>query len=190
MKRPLIAAALAAVLATSATAQTGLKTAVFAGGCFWSIERAFEAAPGVVGAVSGYSGGRTLNPTYEDHEGHLEAVKVTYDPSKTSYARLTEYFFRNIDPTDPGGQICDRGHSYTTAVFFNGDAERRAAEAAKARVGQVLRQKVATVVRPASRFWDAEAYHQDFAKRNPAHYERYRIGCGRDQRIKAVWAAR
>ena len=182
--------ALAALVATSATAQGGLRTAVFAGGCFWSIEKAFEAAPGVVSAVSGYSGGRMPEPVYPSHEGHLEAVKVTYDPTKTSYAKLTEYFFRNIDPTDAGGQICDRGHSYTTAIFVSGAQERAVAEAAKARVAGLLKKKVATAIRPAMQFWEAEAYHQDFAKHNPEHYERYRVGCGRDRRISAVWASR
>ncbi|MDP3379539.1 MAG: peptide-methionine (S)-S-oxide reductase, partial [Brevundimonas sp.] len=117
MKTPLFAAIAASTLAlgSAAPAQSNLKTAVFAGGCFWSVEKFFEAAPGVVSAVSGYSGGASKNPTYEAHQGHMEAVKVTYDPAKTSYPKLVDHFFHNIDPTDPNGQICDKGPSYRTA---------------------------------------------------------------------------
>jgi len=184
------AAASTLLLASAAPAQSGLKTAVFAGGCFWSIEKAFEAAPGVTAAVSGYAGGSSANPTYENHAGHLEAVRVTYDPSKTSYAKLVDYFFRNIDPTDPNGQICDKGPSYRTAVFVGSAEERQVAEAAKGRVQKLLNVPVATQVRNAAPFYKAEAYHQDFAKKNPARYEAYRIGCGRDRALKVVWGGR
>jgi peptide-methionine (S)-S-oxide reductase len=182
--------AFAALLGLSTSAQAATRTAVFAGGCFWSVEKFFEAAPGVVRAVSGYSGGAMSNPIYGDHEGHLEAVQVTYDPAKTSYSKLVDHFFRNIDPTDPNGQICDLGPSYRTAIFVASAEERQMAEAAKARVAGVLKKTVATQVRPGMRFWTAEAYHQDFAKKNPARYEAYRIGCGRDRRLKAVWGGR
>lgn len=180
--------ALAAGLATSASAAS--KTAVFAGGCFWSVEKFFEATPGVTKAVSGYSGGSTANPTYENHKGHLEAVKVTYDPAKVTYAQLVEKFYRNIDPTDPNGQFCDKGASYKTAVFVANATERQIAEAEKAKVAKLLGAKVTVVTRNAAPFWNAEPYHQDYAKKNPAHYERYRIGCRRDQTLRVVWGGR
>ncbi len=180
----------AALLAGAAPAAPATRSAVFAGGCFWSIEKAFEGRPGVVDAVSGYAGGTSRNPTYQNHDGHLEAVRVTYDPAKVTYAQLVDAFFRNIDPTDPNGQICDKGAAYRTALFVATPEERRTAEQAKARVARQLKTPVATQIRNAAPFWKAEAYHQDFAKKNPAQYERYRIGCGRDARLKAVWGGR
>ena len=193
MKTPIIAAIAAStlLLGGAATAQSKLKTAVFAGGCFWSVEKFFEGKAGVVSAVSGYSGGSSTSPTYENHEGHMEAVKVTYDPAKISYAQLVDHFFHNIDPTDPNGQICDKGPSYRTAVFTGNAEERKVAEAEKVKVGQQLApSRVATVIRNNAPFYNAEGYHQDFAKKNPAHYERYRIGCGRDRALKVVWGGR
>jgi peptide-methionine (S)-S-oxide reductase len=193
MKTRLTAALVASsvVLATGAPAQSNLRTAVFAGGCFWSVEKFFEAKAGVVNAVSGYSGGGRRNPTYDNHEGHLEAVKVTYDPAKVSYAELVDYYFHHIDPTDPNGQICDKGPSYRTAVFVSSAQERQAAEQVKAKVQAELRPaRIATEVRPAATFWPAEGYHQDFAKKNPRRYEAYRIGCGRDRALKVVWGDR
>ncbi|WP_397414453.1 peptide-methionine (S)-S-oxide reductase MsrA [Phenylobacterium sp.] len=178
----LLAAAAAAQPAAAAT-----RTAVFAGGCFWSVEKFFEATPGVTSAVSGYAGGASANPTYENHSGHLEAVRVTYDPDKISYAQLVERFYRNIDPTDPNGQICDKGPSYRTAVFVSNATERQVAEAEKARVEKLLGARVTVTTRNAAPFWMAEGYHQDFAKKNPVQYERYRIGCGRDRALKVVW---
>lgn len=191
MKSQIVAAvAAAALIAGPATAASPLKTAVFAGGCFWSMEKAFEHAPGVVKAESGYSGGRLTQPSYENHEGHLEAVRVTYDPAKTSYAKLVDHFFHSIDPTDDRGQICDFGPSYRTAVFVSTPEERQVADQTKTRVAQVLKTKVATEVRPAARFWMAETYHQDFAEKNPDHYARYYKGCGRERALKAVWGGR
>jgi peptide-methionine (S)-S-oxide reductase len=183
-------AASALLLGGVSPALAASKTAVFAGGCFWSAEKAMESLAGVSSVVSGYAGGPTRNPTYQNHRGHLEVVKVTYDPARVSYAKLLDHFFRNIDPTDAGGQICDRGPSYRTAVFFGDAAEQKAAEAAKARVARLIGKPVATEIRPAATFWMAEAYHQDFAKRNKVRYEAYRIGCGRDRAISAVWAGR
>lgn len=182
--------ALVSLLAAAAAAQpaaAATKTAVFAGGCFWSVEKFFEATPGVTAAVSGYAGGASANPTYENHSGHLEAVRVTYDPDKISYAQLVERFYRNIDPTDPNGQICDKGPSYRTAVFVSNATERQVAEAEKARVEKLLGARVTVTTRNAAPFWMAEGYHQDFAKKNPVQYERYRIGCGRDRTLKVVW---
>jgi peptide-methionine (S)-S-oxide reductase len=188
MKTPLFTAALAATLfATAAPAADGLKTAVFAGGCFWSMEKGFESTPGVVDAVSGYSGGTSANPTYENHEGHLESVKVTYDPVKISYAQLVDSYYHHIDPTDPYGQICDRGPSYHLAVFTANAEERATAEAARLKYEKELGRKITVVTRNAAPFWRAEAYHQDYAKKNPVAYERYRIGCGRPQVLRAVW---
>ncbi|WP_430421917.1 peptide-methionine (S)-S-oxide reductase MsrA [Phenylobacterium sp.] len=188
MKPLAIAAALAAALIAT-QAQAATKTAVFAGGCFWSVEKFFEATPGVTAAVSGYSGGTTANPTYENHSGHLEAVKVTYDPAKITYAQLVDRFYHNIDPTDPRGQICDTGPSYRTAVFTANAEERAIAEAAKAKYAKELGATITVTTRNAAPFWNAEGYHQDFAKKNPAHYERYRVGCGRDRVLKVVWGA-
>ena len=167
-------------------------SAVFAGGCFWSTESAFEHMPGVVSATSGYSGGRTANPTYsqvgDGGTGHLEAVRVVYDPRQISYASLVTRFLRTIDPTDADGQFCDQGDQYRTAIFVANAAERRAAEAAKAEAARQLRAPVATAIRPASAFYPAEDYHQDFARRNPTRYGMYRRGCGRDARLQQVWS--
>lgn len=178
----------ASLLAADAQAAQ-LRTAVFAGGCFWSAEKAMETLPGVTNVVVGYTGGDSLNPTYRNHEGHLEAVKVTYDPAKTTYEALVDGFFHHIDPTDAGGQICDRGHSYTTAIFVTTEAQLQAAKQVKAQVSRTLGKPVATLVLRASPFWPAEAYHQDYAKRNPASYKAYSIGCGRDRALKAVWGS-
>jgi methionine-S-sulfoxide reductase len=186
----LIAAAFA-LCAGSANAQPRLATAVFAGGCFWCTEADFEKMPGVVSAISGYAGGKEPNPTYEqvvrDETGHLEAVQVTYDPAKISYAALVDRFWPTIDPTDPKGQFCDKGPSYTTAVFVADEAQRRIAEASRAAAQKRLKQRIVTPIRPAARFWPAEGKHQDYAKKNPLRYNTYRKGCGRDAKLKALW---
>lgn len=189
--RPLAAAgAFALFAAQAAPAAAALKTAVFAGGCFWSAEHDIAHTPGVSKVVVGYSGGTRRNPTYVNHEGHLESIQVTYDPAKISYPQLVSAFFHHIDPTDADGQICDRGPSYRTAVFTTSPQERAQAEAVKAKVAQALGKPVATRVLPATAFWPAEAYHQDYAEKNPVSYQAYRIGCGRDARLKAVWRGR
>lgn len=192
MNRPLFVAtaALTLAMATTAPAAEAYKTAIFAGGCFWSAEHDIEHAPGVKAVVVGYAGGTTRNPSYEDHEGHLEAIKVTYDPAKTSYAQLVNAFFHHIDPTDPNGQICDQGPSYRTAVFAADPAERAAAKQVKAQVAKALGHAVATKILPAATFWMGEGYHQDYAVKNPLHYNAYRVGCGRDARLKQVWGGR
>jgi peptide-methionine (S)-S-oxide reductase len=141
----------------------------------------------VAKVVVGYSGGAARNPTYGDHEGHLESIQVTYDPAKISYPQLVDAFFHHIDPTDPDGQFCDKGPSYRTAVFAGSPQERAQAEAVKASVAKALGKPVATRVLAAATFWPAEAYHQDYARKNPVSYQAYRIGCGRDARLKAVW---
>ena len=171
-----------------------LSTAVFAGGCFWCVEADFDKVDGVVSTVSGYTGGRVDNPTYQQvsHEktGHYEAVKVTYDPDKVSYADLVDYYFHHVDPTDADGQFCDKGESYRTAVFVANDAEREIAEAEVETIGQsgVLDAPVVTRIVDAATFWPAETYHQDYYKKNPLKYRYYRTACGRDARVKQVWA--
>lgn len=192
MNARLFAAVAAAALfsAQAAPAASAVKTAVFAGGCFWSAEHDIEHTPGVVKVVVGYAGGTRPNPSYRSHEGYLESIQVTYDPARISYPKLVDAFFHHIDPTDAGGQICDRGPTYRTAVFVSDPAERQAAEAVKAQVAQALHRPVATEIRPAARFWMGEDYHQDYARKNPAAYNAYRVGCGRDAVLRAVWAGR
>lgn len=160
---------------------------VVAGGCFWCVEADFEKLDGVGDVLSGYGGGSKQNPTYRDHEGHLEVAKIPYDPSVVTYRELVDYFFRHIDPLDDGGQFCDRGHSYTTAVFYRTDEERDAAEASKAAAEAELGETVVTPIREFEKFWIAEDYHQDYYKKNPLRYKFYRTSCGRDRRVKAVW---
>lgn len=167
------------------------EVAVFAGGCFWSVEANFERTPGVVAAVSGFAGGRVASPTYEQvvrgGTGHLEAVQVTFDPARISYRQLVDRFWLTIDPTDPDGQFCDRGPAYATAVFAS-PAQKPAAEAsrraASARLGAA---RFVTPVRDAVRFWPAEDHHQDFARLNPVRYAGYSRFCGRAARLRAVW---
>ncbi|HEX8214999.1 MAG TPA: peptide-methionine (S)-S-oxide reductase MsrA [Allosphingosinicella sp.] len=167
------------------------ETAVFAGGCFWCTEADFEKVPGVTGAVSGYTGGGTADPSYEQVSaggtGHYEAVRITYDPARVSYAQLVDYYFRTIDPTDAGGQFCDRGESYRTAIFVAAEAQRELAQKEKAEADAALSAPVATPILPAAPFYEAEAYHQDYHKRNGFKYQYYRTRCGRDARLKQVW---
>jgi peptide-methionine (S)-S-oxide reductase len=168
--------------------------AVFAGGCFWCIEADFEKLPGVYEAISGYTGGHLNNPSYEqvskEDTGHYEAVRVIYDPGVVSYADLVEYFWRHVDPTDAGGQFCDRGDSYRTAVFVETEEERAIAEASKSVLegSGILPGPVVTPVIDQSVFWLAEDYHQNYYKTRPLRYAGYRYNCGRDSRIQKVWA--
>ena len=169
-----------------------LESAIFAGGCFWCVESDFDKVEGVVETISGYTGGTTTNPTYKNHtkDGHLEAVKVVYDPSLVSYETLVDYFLHHIDPTDAGGQFCDRGNSYTTAVFVASSQERDVVEDVfeDARSEGVLPAPIVTKIRDAAPFYAAESYHQDYYLKNSTRYEFYRTACGRDKRVKAVWA--
>ena len=160
---------------------------VVAGGCFWCIESDLEKLPGVGDVVSGYAGGATTEPTYRNHADHLEVVEAPYDPSVISYAEIAAYVLRHIDPLDAGGQFCDRGHSYTTALFFRTPEEEAAADTAVAEAETELGQKLATKVRALDKFWMAEGYHQDYYKKNPIRYKYYRNGCGRDDRVAEVW---
>ena len=168
-----------------------IETAVFAGGCFWCTEADFEHLPGVIDAVSGYTGGRIERPSYDEvsagRTGHYEAVRVRFDGARISYAELVRRFFRTVDPTDPGGQFCDRGESYRTAIFVASPGQRAAAEAARAEADRALSGRVVTPVLPLGRFWEAEAYHQDYYRRNPIRYRYYRARCGRDARLREVW---
>lgn len=175
------------------------ETAIVAGGCFWCVESDFESVPGVIEVVSGYTGGTSQNPTYKNHAGHLEAVKITYDPARISYDSILRMFLRSIDVTDAGGQFCDRGSSYTTAIFVSDKAQKAIAEAAVAEAEKALGQKVVTPIRQAGRFWEAEAYHQDYykssdivltragPKQKKNAYKFYRAACGRDARVKQLW---
>jgi len=166
--------------------------AVFAGGCFWCTESDFDHIQGVIQTLSGYSGGHVANPTYEQVSaggtGHIEAVRVVYDPRRVSYAALVERFFRTIDPLDAGGQFCDRGDQYRSAIFVANAGERRIAEAAKARVERRLGRRVATQILPRGSFYRAEEYHQDYYRKNPVRYRFYRWNCGRDARLEQVWS--
>jgi peptide-methionine (S)-S-oxide reductase len=168
----------------------GLANAVFAGGCFWCVESDFDKLDGVVSTVSGYTGGLKENPTYRDHEGHVEAVEVTYDPKRVSYRALADYLLRHIDPLDSGGQFCDRGPSYVSAIFAANAEEREAARAAVAEAERVLGATVVTPVRDRGPFWIAEDYHQDYKEKNPLRYRYYRGACGRDARVKEIWKGR
>ncbi|MEM6411664.1 MAG: peptide-methionine (S)-S-oxide reductase MsrA [Pseudomonadota bacterium] len=171
-----------------------LAEAIFAGGCFWCVESDFDKVVGVVETTSGYTGGTVDAPTYrqvsKENTGHYEAVKISYDPSQVSYAELVEYFWRHVDPTDDGGQFCDRGSSYRTAIFTASDEERRIAEASKSTIEQsnVLSAPIVTPIIDATIFWGAEEYHQDYYLKNPVRYQFYRNGCRRDDVISRVWA--
>ena len=160
-----------------------------AGGCFWCVESDFEAVDGVYEVVSGYAGGTSETPTYKSHvaEGHREVARIYYDPEAHDYAGLVSAFLRSVDVTDDGGQFCDRGHSYTTAVFYGDDEERAAAERAVAEAEAEIGQPVVTEVLPEAAFTAAEAYHQDYYAKNPVRYSYYRGGCGRDDRVAEVW---
>lgn len=180
------------VISQPALAQTKTATAVFAGGCFWCTESDFEKLPGVIAAVSGYTGGKTVNPTYETigsgKTGHTEAVRVTYDPSKVSYSALLEYFWRTIDPTVKNAQFCDVGTQYRSAIFYDTEEQRLAIEASKAAILKAGKVKdIHTEITKASTFYEAEEYHQDYYKKNPIRYNYYRSGCGRDARLAQVW---
>ncbi|HVV95359.1 MAG TPA: peptide-methionine (S)-S-oxide reductase MsrA [Hyphomicrobiales bacterium] len=190
---PSLALALATFAAAPALDAAGrLETAVFAGGCFWTVQHDFESIPGVVDTVAGYSGGTEPNPTYDLVSGetthYLESVKVTFDPAKISYRQLADHYWRMIDPTDAGGQVCDQGPSYHSAIFVASPEQQKDAEASKAAIDNGPRQgKIATVIRAAMPFYPAEAYHQHYADRNPMSYGAYRIGCGRDRRLAVIW---
>ena len=202
MKRPLMAAAMMAVL-VSAAAQTtatgpaaaGLAKATFAGGCFWCVESDFDKVPGVKSTTSGYIGGKVANPSYEQvsakSTGHAEAVEVVYDPKVVSYEQLVEYFWHTIDPTTKDRQFCDAGSPYRTGIFVQDAKQLAAAQASKAALdkSKPFKEPVVTEISMAGPFYAAEDYHQDYYKKNPVRYKYYRNGCGRDERLKQLWGA-
>lgn len=189
----LIAQTSAQPAAPAAKKAEGLEVATFAGGCFWCVESDFDKVDGVVETISGFMGGTTKNPTYRQvvtgSTGHLEAVQVTFDPRKVSYEKLVDIFIRSIDPYDDGGQFCDRGDPYRTAIFYHDERQKRVAEALKADLDKngPLKRPLATRVLAASDFTAAEDYHQDFYKKSPGRYYSYRVGCGRDARLQQIW---
>ncbi len=177
----------------SLPSEAGYELATLAAGCFWCMVAPFEEMKGVVGVMPGYTGGNKENPTYKEvcsgDTGHLEAVQVTFDPALASYEMLLEVFWRQIDPTDGGGQFHDRGPSYRTAIFYHNELQREKAEASKKNLNDSKRfsDPIATQILPASIFYPAEEYHQDYHKKNPAHYKQYRRGSGRDDFIEKYW---
>lgn len=178
--------------APGARAAGKIETAVFSGGCFWCMESDMKGVPGVVSVESGYTGGTLDHPSYEDvvteRTGHYESVRVKFDTSRISYAQLLGRYWKLVDPTDDGGQFCDRGPSYRTAVFVTGAEQRKIAEQSRAQAAKNLKSgKMTTQILPLKAFWPAEAYHRDYAKRNHVAYEAYRTGCGRDRRLAQVW---
>ncbi len=179
----------------AAADDNGLEKATFAGGCFWCMEPPFDALAGVVSTTSGYTGGDVKNPGYEQVSmggtGHFESVEVVYDPAKVSYEKLLDVFWHNVNPTDGGGQFCDRGPQYRTAILYHDEEQQRLAEESKKKLdasGQ-LPKPVVTQILPAGPFYPAEGYHQDYYKKNPVRYKIYRLGCGRDSVLKKLWGA-
>lgn len=201
MIRNTFAAAILALAPFAAVQPAFAETAVFAGGCFWCVESDMDHVNGVTSTTSGYAGGTMENPTYENHEGYTESVKVEFDPAVVTYGTLVATFLRTIDVTDAGGQFCDRGSSYVSAVFPMDAAQKTAAEKAVADAEKVLGQKIVTPVVGFTTFGNAEDYHQDYYKgdnrvvtrfgiiKQSDAYARYRKGCGRDAQVKAVWGA-
>lgn len=192
---------LALVTAIGGAAHAATEKAIVAGGCFWCVESDFEAVPGVKSVVSGYTGGNMQNPTYKNHDGHYEAVEITFDNAKISYAELMAKFLRSIDVTDAGGQFCDRGSAYKSAIFYSNAAQKAAAEKAVADANAALGATIVTPVKAAKTFWIAEDYHQDYyksseiiltragPKQKKNAYKFYREACGRDARLRQVWGA-
>lgn len=173
----------------------GTANAIFAGGCFWCIEADFEKLPGVIGAESGYTAGKTPNPTYEQVSaggtGHVEAVRVSYDPAKISYPQLVDYFWRHIDPTVKDRQFCDSGTQYRSGIYWQNEPERQIAEASRdALLKSGKLPRIHTEIAAATTFYPAEEYHQDYYRKNPIRYAYYRKSCGRDARVEAVWGHR
>lgn len=179
--------------ATDAPAPRDTAVATFAGGCFWCMEPPFDELDGVLSTTSGYTGGRLENPTYDQvssgETGHLEAVRIEYDPERIGYDALLHVFWRNVDPTDAGGQFCDRGSQYLTAIFYHTEEQKRAAEASRRELETSgrLPAPVVTEVVPAGDFYRAEDYHQDYYREHPIRYKFYRTTCGRDRRLRQLW---
>jgi len=179
------------LLALTSPVMADSATAIFAGGCFWCMEADYEKQAGVTGVVSGFTGGTLPNPTYSgNHQGHFEAVEVTYDPAIVDYAELLDVFWKNVDPFDNQGQFCDKGPSYRSAIFPGSESEKVLAEQSKAKVAaRFSGQTVYTEIRDRGQFWPVEEYHQDYYLKNPVRYKYYRWNCGRDQRLEQLWGA-
>ena len=190
----------AAVIVRAATIAAGdpppgRAAAIFAGGCFWSMEHVFDAIPGVESVTAGYTGGTAKAPTYQLVElgvtGHVEAVRVVYDPAKVAYETLLYEYWRNTDPTEGAGQSCDFGSQYRPAIFYADDTQRQKADASKLALEESHRfKRVLTKILPASTFWIAEDYHQHYYRTHASAYQQYRVGCGRDARLREVWGSR
>lgn len=170
--------------------------ATLAGGCFWCMEPPYDELDGVISTISGYSGGHVEDPTYQEvvsgNTGHLEVVQITYDPSVVSYEELLDVFWVNIDPVDGGGQFCDRGQQYTSAIFYHNEEQRRLAEESREEIAESNdfgMRRIQTDIRPLEEFYRAEEYHQDYYRKNPLRYKLYRTGCGRDQRLEELWGS-
>lgn len=189
----LVAATVPATFGATKALQSSVEIALFAGGCFWSLESSFEKAYGVISAISGYTGGKNANPTYEnyEHNGHVEAVQVMFDPSRISYAELLDVYWHHTDPTDANGAFVDRGPQYRPVLYYGSEAQRTAALASKAALEKsgVFKKPVATQIEAAPKFWPAEEYHQQFAHKNPDRYENYRVNSGRDEFFARIWGA-
>jgi len=174
-------------------AQSGLKTALFAGGCFWCIEAPFDNIDGVISTTSGYTGGDEKNPTYEQVSsggtGHAEAIRIVYDPGKVDYGKLLQVFWHNIDPVAVNRQFCDKGKQYRSAIFYHDEQQRLLAETSRAELEatRFFKKKIATQIEPAGEFWPAEEYHQDYYRKKPLLYKFYRFSCGRDKRLEEIW---
>lgn len=182
------------VMALPASVPPGHATAIFAGGCFWCMERDFESLAGVVEVESGYTAGQTSQPDYESvsdgYTGHTEAVRVIYDPARVSYAQLLDFFWRHIDPTAKDRQFCDTGNQYRSGIYWQNEAERAAAQASRDALQASGRfREIHTELAPATTFWMAESFHQDYYKKNPLRYSYYRFACGRDARVAELWGA-
>lgn len=169
----------------------GPAVATFAGGCFWCMEPPYDELEGVISTTSGYTGGQVPNPSYEEvaagGTGHAEAVRIVYDPQQVSYQRLLDVYWRNVDPLDAGGQFCDRGQQYRSAIFVHSPRQRDLAEASRKEIATRFDQPVVTRVVPAGPFYAAEEYHQDYYRKNPLRYKFYRWNCGRDERLEELW---
>jgi peptide-methionine (S)-S-oxide reductase len=177
-------------------ARKSLETATFAGGCFWCMEPPFDTLAGVISTTSGYTGGKTGNPRYEEvsagNTGHAEALQITYDPSKISYSRLLQVFWHNIDPTAVNRQFCDSGNQYRTAIFYHNETQKKLALESKQLLEKTktFRQSIVTEITPAGTFYPAEEYHQDYYRKNPLRYKYYRYSCGRDKRLEELWGSK
>ena len=190
---PLVVLTSAGRGADSPAAAARTAKATFAGGCFWCMQPAFDGLPGVLSTTVGYTGGTTKDPSYQEvgsgTTGHAESIEVEYDPDKVSYEALLDVFWHDVDPTDSGGQFCDRGTQYRSAIFYRDDEQKRLAEKSKREVVKDLRVPgpIVTEIAPASAFYRAEEYHQSYYRKNPIRYRFYRHGCGRDGRVAEVW---